>query len=96
MYFSVKEADKAAASFDKMFKRHELPKNIPEVKISGAMKLIDVLVLGSLVTSKSDARRQIEQGGVKVDGQVVKNPLASVQQGSVIQKGKRYFIKVVR
>ena len=59
------------------------------------MLLADVLVASELVSSKTDARRQIEQGGVKVNGEVVTDVKTEVKRGVVIQKGKRHFIKIV-
>jgi len=59
------------------------------------MSLVDALVATKLVSSKSDARRQVEQGGVKVDGEVVTEITATVSAGSLIQKGKRHFVKLV-
>ncbi len=39
---------------------------------------------------------EIEQGGVKVDGEVVKDITATVKAPSVIQKGKRHFVKLIK
>ena len=49
----------------------------------------------NLVASKSEARRAIEQGGVKIDGAVVEDPRAEVPAGAVLQKGKVRFVRVV-
>ncbi len=95
-FFEKKEAEAVAEHFRKMFGQHELPEDMPEMKVAGAMKLIDVLVAGGLVTSKSEARRQIEQGGVKVNGIIVQDLEATVSGGEVIQKGKRHFVKVIK
>jgi tyrosyl-tRNA synthetase len=88
------EAEHAAAQFSAVHQKGERPEEIPELKVKGAMSLVDVLVESGLCSSKSDARRQIEQGGVKVDDEVVKDVVATVSKGSVIQKGKRHFVKL--
>lgn len=92
---SAKDADAAESHFSTIHQKHEMPSEIPTLKVSASMKLVDVLVESKLVTSKSDARRQIEQGGVKVDEAIVKDVGAEVKKGSVIQKGKRHFVKLV-
>ncbi|MFH2232312.1 MAG: S4 domain-containing protein, partial [Patescibacteria group bacterium] len=56
--------------------------------------LIDALVTTKLVTSNSEARRAIEQGGVKVDEKVVKDITAKVKAPVTIQKGKRHFVRL--
>ena len=70
---------------------------IPLIKknIRGKFRLIDILPASQLVISKMQARRLIEQGGVKVDGKVVKDANATVKAGTVIQKGKRFFVRVI-
>lgn len=90
-----KEADQAAEHFTNVHQKHATPDEIPELKIKDRMSLVDALVASGLCSSKSDARRQIEQGGVKVDDEVVKDPNTNVRKGFVIQKGKRHFVKLV-
>jgi tyrosyl-tRNA synthetase len=95
LFHSSKEADKANAQFLKIHKSHEAPKDMPTLTVKKGMTLVDALVASKMVTSKSDARRQITQGGVKVDGKAVKDINAKVKKGSTIQKGKRHFVKLV-
>ena len=60
--------------------------------------LVEVLLVTKLASSKSEARRLIEQGGVKVDTKIVKEvnfQIGSIDRdGVVIQKGKRHFAKI--
>ncbi|MFA5935939.1 MAG: tyrosine--tRNA ligase [Patescibacteria group bacterium] len=95
MLVGGKEGSKAAAHFSQVHSKGERPDEIPEFKVKGAMLILDVLVASKIVSSKSDARRQIEQGGVKVDDAVVTDISMSVKKGSVIQKGKRHFVRLV-
>ena len=95
MYHSSKEADKAAAAFDRMFRDHVAPEDVPELKLNGSMSIVDVLVAAKMVSSKTEARHVLDEGGVKVDGQVVKAYDAIIKTGSMIQKGKRHFVKAV-
>jgi tyrosyl-tRNA synthetase len=77
----------------------ETPEEVPEMQLPQALSLVDILVKAELVDSKTEARRQIEQGGVKVDDVVVNDVKAVVEPteaGVMIQKGKRFFVKVVK
>lgn len=98
-WHSVQDANRAEEHFDRLFKDHQAPENMPTFEVSEAKnKLVDLLVLAGLVTSKTDARRQIEQGAVRVDGQVVEDTEAFAEFADhemVLQKGKRGFAKIV-
>ncbi len=94
-FFGKEEAARAAEGFKKMFQAKEIPEEMIELKIKGRKKVIDVLVESKIVKSKGEARRQVEQGGVKVEGKVVSDINAEVSAGAVIQKGKRFFVRLV-
>ncbi len=93
-YFDEKEAQAAFDRFDQLFKKKEIPDEIPEHKVSGSMTVVEALVETKLAKSKSDARRLIEGGGVKVDEKVVTDPEQEVSSGTLIQKGKRHFVRL--
>jgi len=89
-------AGKAAEEFDKVFKEKGKPTDIPEFKIEGKRKLVDVLVEAKIVSSKTEVRRLIEQGGVKVDDTVIKDIDYEIEpNGQIVQIGKRRFLKVI-
>ncbi len=90
-----KEAAAAEAGFSRVHQAHEAPEDMPTLSLSSGMTIADVLVAAELVASKGEARRQIEQGGVKVDGEVIREITAPARAGSVVQKGKRHFVKLV-
>jgi tyrosyl-tRNA synthetase len=89
------EAKAAAEHFTTVHQEHARPEDMPELKLKAGMTLVDALVASGLCSSKSDARRQIEQGGVKVDDQIMKDAMTKLGKGAVIQKGKRYFVKLI-
>lgn len=95
LFTDASAADEADAHFTHVHQKGEKPEEIPEFSVAGPMKLVDALQASGLVASKSEARRQIEQGGVKVDDMVVEDVNAEVGPGMIIQKGKRHFIKLV-
>jgi tyrosyl-tRNA synthetase len=93
------QAEAAASRFDSLFRDKKGPdeEQMVEVKVDAApARLLEVLVAAGFVQSKGDGRRQIEQGGVKVDGEVVRDLNATVAPGSVIQKGPRHFARVTK
>ncbi len=89
---AVKEAEE---EFSRVHQQKEMPEEIKELKIKKGMTLADVLVAAELVASKGEARRQIEQGGVKVNEEKVTDITFVCETGMVIQKGKRFFVKLV-
>lgn len=93
MYHGESEADKAEQYFINTFTKKEIPDDIQEFSPFD-FNIVNILVESKLSESKSEARRTIEQGGVKVNGEVVKNLDMIVDKGSVIQKGKMGFVKV--
>ena len=100
IFYPEKEAQKAEDAFNRQFRDKEMPDDIEESKLeAGSWKLDELLVKLKLVDSKSEARRMIDQGGVKIDGKRVGADLKSAQQigiksGMVIQVGKRKFVKI--
>ncbi len=98
IYHGVKKADAAEAHFVKTIQNKEVPDTMETIKMHD-MSLVDLLVEIKLATSKSDARRLIEQGGIKLDTQVIKDPSFKVEipaAGLIVQKGKREFRKIVK
>ena len=94
-FLTPEAGERAEAHFTTVHQKHEAPEEIPELTVSGSVKLVDVLVQAEMVPSKTEARRQIEQGGVKVDEAVITDVNAEVAKGALIQKGKRHFVKLV-
>ncbi len=92
MYHDKDAADAAERNFIARFKKGEMPETMPEFHGAG-MKLADV-VKGAFQLSGSEARRQVEQGGIKVDGAQAKDPMMEVKKGSVVQKGKLNYAKI--
>ncbi|OHA68997.1 MAG: tyrosine--tRNA ligase [Candidatus Wildermuthbacteria bacterium RIFCSPLOWO2_01_FULL_47_18] len=97
LYHGEKAAAAAKEEFEKVFKGKELPTDIPEVNISGKeIELTELLVQLSLASSKGEARRLVEQGGVKIAGEVQKNWNKKIllKKGMVVQVGPRRFARV--
>lgn len=100
-YHGQEAGDAAAAEFEKMFGKSGdgLPDNIEEMDLlvpSEGIQLAKLLVSAGLVESGGEARRLLQQGGVKVEQQKVSDPQQIYQAGQTIllQAGKRKFKKV--
>jgi tyrosyl-tRNA synthetase len=100
-FHSADEARRAEEEFNRVFKRKEMPENIEERAVAfGPWELKQLLVEIGLASSKAEARRLIEQGGVSVDGercdpkinQIL--PLNPDKPGYDIKVGKRRFLRV--
>jgi tyrosyl-tRNA synthetase len=88
-------AARAEADFESKFRKREVPEEIPEFETGFPIRLIEAMVKSGLAKSNAEAKRLIEQRGVKVDGTVATgdDPL---QPGSVVvQVGKRRWVRVV-
>jgi len=93
IYHGEKAAGEAHENFINTFSKKETPDEMLEVVADGGT-VTEALILAKFVSSKSDARRNVEQGGVKVNGEVVESADAIVKRGDVIQKGKRHFLRI--
>ncbi len=93
-------AVKAQETADALFGGGANMENMPmmEIDMPGEMGILDFLVATRLFTSKSEARRMVEQGGIQIDGNKIADPYAVVANAPeiMVQKGKKVFLKVVR
>jgi tyrosyl-tRNA synthetase len=100
--YDQKAAAEAEGHFEKTVQRKEAPAEIPEyhatfpkgLNVTG-IEIPHVLVEKKLVSSRSEAFRLIKQGAVKVDGEKITDYVVPVRNGSIIQAGKRRFVKVI-
>ena len=98
-FHSVSEASEAEEEFNRRFVKKEIPDDIEEMSLSSQVyKLADLLFQTNLAASKGEARRLVEQGGVKIDGEKVLNSQAEIELNTgknfMIQVGKRKFLRV--
>ncbi|MCX7759638.1 MAG: tyrosine--tRNA ligase [Hydrogenothermaceae bacterium] len=102
--FHGKEAAVVAKEhFEKVFSKKEIPEDINQISIkslnlpSNSIELFELIYLLNLVPTKSEAKRLIKQGGVKVNGEKVEDFQREItlDKDYIIQVGKRKFVKVV-
>src|SRR4030065_626029 len=103
--YTKNEALKAEEYFDLIFKKKKTPEKIDKYIIRPAqsqdkkISLVQLLVGSGLAKSNGEARRLVSQGAVKIDDKKIDDPnmeldLADIDK-KVIQKGKRYFKKII-
>lgn len=97
LYHGKPAAQKAEKEFNRIFKEKELPSEIPLIKIADKnINILDLLVKIKLASSKAEAKRLIEQKGVKIDDEIQEDWRKNIpiKSGVIIQVGKRKFVKI--
>ena len=102
LFHGDKASAEAERAFDKLFREKQLPEAIEEIRLArtllsdGKIDIVSLLKETGLTESKSEARRLVEQGGVKVNEARVSDLEAriSLEKPVVVQCGKRKFARV--
>lgn len=96
IFWGREEAETAETNFDHVFRSGETPEDLSTVYIEKNASTIEVILQCGFATSRSDARRLIQQGGVKIDGVRVKSERSTlhIEEESTLQVGKRRFARV--
>ncbi|MCP4264628.1 MAG: tyrosine--tRNA ligase [Candidatus Brocadiaceae bacterium] len=102
-YYDNEIAETVAEEFDRVFKEHKLPDNIPQIELPSAgsqdhkIWIVKLLVDHGFASTNGEARRLISQGGVSIDNVKYKDPSqeVSLTDGVVLKVGKRRFAKIV-
>jgi tyrosyl-tRNA synthetase len=101
-FHSLADADAAQAAFERQFQRRELPEEIPDFAIDQAMSIVDFAVAAGMASSKSEARRIMEGGGVYVITEGIKarvdDPTRLIDPADtpIVQVGRRRFARARR
>ena len=94
-FYNEESATMAKREFDNVFKSNQLPTDIPEFEMESDIWICKALVDAKLEPSTSQARRDIKQGGVRVDQEKVTDEKMNLGSGEyILQVGKRKFAKV--
>ncbi|CPJ10145.1 tyrosyl-tRNA synthetase [Bordetella pertussis] len=95
-FHSPQAAEAALAAFEARFRDGAIPEDMPEVTVGGAPQgILRILREAGLVASGSEAQRNVEQGGVRVNGDRVEDKSLQLSAGTyVVQVGKRKFARV--
>src|SRR5260221_1472685 len=94
IFYGEADARSAEEAFVKMFQQKEIPDEMPEYHMESGQTVLDVILAGKLIASKSEARRLIDQKGVRLDGDVLERGDVLFPHPGVLQVGKRKFLRV--
>jgi tyrosyl-tRNA synthetase len=94
IFYSEADAKSSEDGFVKMFQQKEVPDEMPDYQLESGQTVLDVILAAKLAPSKSEARRLIDQKGVRLDGDVLERGDAVFPHPGVLQVGKRKFLRV--
>ncbi len=97
LYHGEKEVEMAENKFRKIFQEGKIPDDIKVLKTKHEdFNLVNLIVDNNIVTSKSEFKRLISQGGIKINGEKLLN-IESLKLSSelIVQIGKRTFLKII-
>jgi tyrosyl-tRNA synthetase len=89
-------SQEAETHWNQVFQKGAIPDDLPEVALTpGTYWIVKALVELGLASSNGEARRSVQQGGVKIDGEKITDPDAEIRfaDGTVVQVGKRRFVR---
>jgi len=97
IFYDDQAASEAEAHFRTVFQQGELPPDMPVFAVAQPVNIVDLLAEAGLAPSKSQARRLIQQGGVRLDGEKVSSIESEVvvSDARVLQVGRRQFVRLV-
>jgi len=96
MYHGSEAPALAREYFENVFKNKENPEDAPTIVVNKEMEITDLLTKNKIVTSKSEAKRLVDQGGIKISGVIIKKwgDLIKISDGEILQVGPRKFFKL--
>ena len=96
LYYGQEASLNAEKHFDKVIVNKDIPDIIEEFSLDRNIQLLDLIVTNNLTKSKSEARRMIEQGAVRIDGEKVDdvNRLIKTGEKFILKVGKRKFLSI--
>ncbi len=99
LYYDKETSLSAEKEFENIHQFKKLPHKIPELVLKeDSIWIVKLLVLSKTASSNSEARRLIEQGGVKIDNQRIESQEfnLSLEQEHILKVGKRKFLKIIK
>jgi tyrosyl-tRNA synthetase len=94
IFYGESDAKSAQEAFVRMFQQKEFPDEMPEYQLSPGQSVLDVLLAARMAASKSEARRLIDQKGVRLDGEALERGDVEFPHPGVLQVGKRKYLRV--
>jgi tyrosyl-tRNA synthetase len=100
MYHGHEAAEKAEDHFKSVFQQGSIPEDMPVLTWDGGDEpdLLELLMFAGFFPSKSEARRMVQNGGIRLNGEKIDdvNMKVPVQDELILQVGKRKFVRILR
>jgi tyrosyl-tRNA synthetase len=94
VFYGEADAQKAEEAFVRTFQHKEVPDEIPDYGLKDGQTVLDVILDAKMAPSKSEARRLLDQKGVRLDGETIERGDLAFPHPGVLQVGKRKFLRV--
>jgi tyrosyl-tRNA synthetase len=96
LFHGQEASDRAAERFERTVQEAGVPDQIPAFAVETEMGLLELLTRAGLASSNSEARRLVEQGGVRLDGTALRDPAMTIGPGHdrTLQVGRRRFVRL--
>jgi len=95
-FYSADAAREAEAEFVKVFQQRELPTDMPTFTLKQDLPIVDLMLAAELAPSRSEARRLITQGGVRLDDATIDQVDTVIRvHAGVLRVGRRKFVRLV-
>jgi tyrosyl-tRNA synthetase len=96
-FHGEKAAQEAEKAFQRVFQQGDVPEEVEEFRLTEGANVLEVLVESGMATSRSEARRLIEQRGVRLGDDVLDDPhsVFSLSEPQILRVGKRRFLRLM-
>jgi tyrosyl-tRNA synthetase len=94
IFYGDTDAARSEDEFVRLFRQKQTPAEMQELSLKPGGTIVQVLLDTGLAPSKSQARRLVQQGGVKLDGEILRDPDAEFPHPGVLQVGKRKYVRL--
>ncbi|MDE1970774.1 MAG: tyrosine--tRNA ligase [Patescibacteria group bacterium] len=98
LYHGTEAADNAQENFVNTFQKKQVGEDVGEVTVKLPLSITEFLKESGHVKSNSEARRLVDERGVRMEGETITDPQHMLEEGDngkIIKVGKRYFYKIV-
>jgi tyrosyl-tRNA synthetase len=88
---SAADASAAEEAFVRQFQRHEVPEDVPELRVEAGADAVAIVLAAGAARSRGEAKRLIDQGGLSVGDERVSGwgPIEGLADGALLRVGKR-------
>ncbi len=94
MFHPKGEGAKARGRFENTFSQHQVPQDVPQIRIEAGHDLLYILTFAKVIKSKNEGRRLLKEGAVTHEGKVISDENWPLQKG-VVKVGKRRFLRLM-